>query len=442
DGRAAHAREAHDALLHLVVAQGGTVVFVDVPVQLDRVLLDLGLAVAGRGQRAGVEAVRVGGRDDVEDVLLGHVAAADGGVGQTNARGGTGVLLVVGEEEQLVLHDRAADGGTVGDLVVEAGEVGGVALQARTHHVLVAVGRVHAARQASGTGLRHGVNDGTGATEDGGVVVGQVDVDFLDRVHRDRLALGREVVGLQAEGIAGADAVDADRVEAGVLATGRDRAIGLADLRDARVEADVVLHVAVGRRQRVHLLAGHVDAGAHLVGAEHVRAADVGTDDFHALQGGHVAFQAGVDRVDLVQVEVHALFGLGAFTGLGHGDGIRTADAETASVVTTRRVGDGAAAGTGLDVDAGHFGASPRLAAIADHHAADTGGGALGERRSSSKGGDQSKGELGHPESTVIGHGKRPQEGGKEKFQPERWAWRINDFPAYGTAGVNSRLTR
>src|SRR5690606_41819346 len=99
-----------------------------------------------------------------------------------------------------------------------------------------------------------------------------------------------------------------------------------------------------------------------------------------------------------VQVEVYARFGLVVFTGLGQGGGVRTADAEAAGVVTTRRVGDGAADGTGLDVDDGHFGASHRLAAIADHHAADTGGGALGERRSSSKGGDQSKGELGHPE--------------------------------------------
>src|SRR5690606_2210776 len=243
----------------------------------------------------------------------------------------------------------------------------------------------------------------TGTTVDGGVVVGQVDVDFLDGIHRHRLTLGRQVVRLQTERIARADAVDADGVEAGVLATGGDRTVRLADLRDTRVKTDVILDVAVGRRQRFHLLAGHVGAGTHLVGTEDFRATGHG-HHLHRFQRGRsqVAGQGGIDGVDLVQVQVHAVFGLGAFTRLGDGDGVRTTHAQAARVVTTGGVSGCTADRARLDVGDGDFSTSHRRAAVVDDLAADAGGGALGKRRRSRKCGHETKGKLGHPNAWVI----------------------------------------
>jgi hypothetical protein len=52
----------------------------------------------------------------------------------------------------------------------------------------------------------------------------------------------------------------------------------------------------------------------------------------------------------------------------------------------------------------GDFGADDRLAALAGHHAADAGRGALGKHGSSSQGCHETKRQLGHPETTGMGH--------------------------------------
>ncbi|KAG1444741.1 hypothetical protein G6F57_017740 [Rhizopus arrhizus] len=209
DRAVADLREADDVLLELVVTHRGAVVLVDVPVDLQRVLFHLGLV--GRGiERACVEAVAGGDLLRTGDVGIGDGALAVRRIGQADARSRALHLLVVGEEEQLVLDDRAAEGHAVGLLVIEAVEADAVQLLA--DHVLVAVRVVHGAAEVVGTRLGHRIDHRTGTAGDGGVIVGDVDVDFLDRIHRHRLTLGRQVVGFQAERVAGADAVDADGV--------------------------------------------------------------------------------------------------------------------------------------------------------------------------------------------------------------------------------------
>src|SRR5690606_7506626 len=218
-----------------------------------------------------------------------------------------------------------------GLLLLEAGEVG-ARDRVLAPPVAVAVGAVHRAVELVGARLGHRVDHRAGGTGDGGVVVGDVDVDRLDGVHRHRLAHGREVVRLQAEGVAGVDAVDADGVVARVLAADADLAARLVALGDARIQADVVLDVAVGRGQRLDLLLRHAGAGAHLVRAEDVRTAGH-ADHADGAQLGHFADQRGVDGRDLVQGQVDAFLGAGALARLGHGHGVRTADAQAAGVV-------------------------------------------------------------------------------------------------------------
>src|SRR5690606_10486850 len=115
---------------------------------------------------------------------------------------------------------------------------------------------------------------------------------------------------------------------------------------------------------------------------------------FNALQGGHVARQRGVDGVHLVQVEVHAFFGLGAFARLGDGDGVRATHAQAARVVAARGIGRGAADRARLGVGDGDFGTGHRRTAVVGDKAADAGRGALGKGGGGRKGRDKTKGEL------------------------------------------------
>src|SRR5690606_36600643 len=205
-----------------------------------------------------------------------------------------------------------------------------------------------------------GVDHRAGAAGDGDVIVGQVDVDRLDRIHRHRLAHGRQVVGLQAERVVGAHAVDADGVEAGVLAAGRDLAAALVGLGQARVEAHIVLDVALDRRQGLDLGVADAGAGAHLVGAEDV-GTDVGAGGDHGDEGGEVAGEAGIDLVDLVQRQIDVVLGGGARARLADVDGVRAAHAQAAGVVAAAGVGGDPADRAGLDVHDRHLGAGNRL---------------------------------------------------------------------------------
>jgi len=133
--------------------------------------------------------------------------------------------------------------------------------------VAVATRPVHRAVELVGAGLGHRVDVGAGGAGDGHVVVRQVDVDGLDGVHRHRLTPGRHVVAFQAKGVTGRDAVDGDGVEARVLAAGGDGARGAIDERHARVQAHVVLDVAVDRRQGLDVLPGDASFRETLVPA-------------------------------------------------------------------------------------------------------------------------------------------------------------------------------
>ena len=187
-----------------------------------------------------------------------------------------------------------------------------------------------------------------------------------------------------------------------MLATGGDLATPLIGLRQARVQAHVILDAALDRRQRLDLLTGYVAARTHLVRAEDLRAHR--GDGFNRLQCRHVARQVGVEGVDLVEVQVHAFLGLRTSTGLVDGDCVRTADAQAAGVVAAVIAGNRAADRAGLDVDDGDFGTGHGLAVGADDTTADTGGGALRECRRGGKGGEQAKREPGQPDAVRMGH--------------------------------------
>ena len=104
----------------VAVAEVGAMVVVDVPVELDRVFLQLGVGVASSA--AGVEALAAWAMRCTSAMSASVTVPLleSGRPAEVGARGALLVLLVVGEEEQLVLQHRTAEGEAVGLLVVEA----------------------------------------------------------------------------------------------------------------------------------------------------------------------------------------------------------------------------------------------------------------------------------------------------------------------------------
>ena len=100
-------------------------VFVDVPVDLDAVFLGFGIEWRQR-QITGIEAPGIfGDIDDFIDLGLGDIDDV-GRFGTDRTETGvagefisTAVFFVVGEEEQCVFQNRAADGEAIGGLCVE-----------------------------------------------------------------------------------------------------------------------------------------------------------------------------------------------------------------------------------------------------------------------------------------------------------------------------------
>ena len=192
-----------DVVLGVVVAQGQLVLLADVPVQTGQ---DLDVVLVGRevGPGAGVVAilvfhelgnllqVGVGGTGD-EVVGIGH---AVGGAFPAVHDGGNLDVFGVHEEEELVLHDGAAQGKTVsGAAVLIAGTGDLFAVHGVTLHVFILMIDVCGALEGVGTRLGDGVHaaaDEVGLTN----VVGADDnLKFLDGVDGDGVATAREVGG-------------------------------------------------------------------------------------------------------------------------------------------------------------------------------------------------------------------------------------------------------
>ena len=339
------------------------------------------------------------------DERLGQIDGAAGAAAdRAEIRRGLGLRIVFigGEEEQFVLDDRAANGETPG-LFFEGTEIGviaGRAIEALADGVVVAIDVSQAAVELVGAGFGDGIDVGAGVTFLGYVVVGDIEIDFLDRVDRDRLFRGGQVVGLKAEGVAGVDAVDGHRVVAGILAAGGDFAALFVGLRNARIETRVILQVATDRSEGIDLVAGHVAAGAHLVGAEDHRTGGAGDGDGIEI----LRADREIDLRDLIQREVDVVFAAVARAFLVGGDLVRTADAQTAGVVATVVVGDDAADRARFAVHDGDFSAGDRLTIGSNDLATYSGGGVLRERRCRRKGDDQSDRQFRKSETVRMVH--------------------------------------
>ena len=154
-----------------------------------------------------------------------------------------------GEEAQLVLDDRAANGSAQ----LTAHERRRTQERGVAPHLLVAVIHKRGALELIRARLRHGIHQRTGEIALAYVVRRDQYLEFLDGVERQRAAANLRADrrrGAEAEAVGERDTVDLDVVEAVVLAGGRDTAI-LRHVHLRRVPNQVG-HVAVERGQATH----------------------------------------------------------------------------------------------------------------------------------------------------------------------------------------------
>ena len=362
-------RSIPEGVLRVVVAQGEVVLVGDVPVQASQELIVLLV-----GGEAGVAAC-------VVTIFAGHVVAHGSEVAQLGARNvvvgiGNAILrtapavgngrsihhFAIDEEEELVLQDRAAEGETVGGLLVLgtcAADL--LALDGVTTHVLVAVVDVGCAAEGVRTRLRDGIHTTTDEVGLANVVGRNHHLQFLDSIERDGVATTRKLVG-ETEVVVEVGTVDGE-VSRTAVATGEAHAV-TAIRRQTRHVGDRAAH----GRQIGDLLAVDVGGSTRLLGSK-LRSL-TGDDDFAQFVG--ILRDPNAQVVGFTQLKHNAFESFGLETDVAHGNGIRatrthTLDAESAihvrhcSIAGARRFVHGLHGGTNdflaISVADGHFSA-------------------------------------------------------------------------------------
>ena len=327
------AGEKLQVALVLVVVVVGTRIVVVVPDE--EILHLLRLAFPDAGDHAGL----------VLDTVRRRTPFDDFG----RARGTFGV----DKEEELVLHDRTAQGEAVGGLALrralEVHPVHPVAV-----HVLVLVIGVGRSPERVRTGLGDGVD--TAADEVGlaDVIRGHHDLDFLDGVDGNRVAAARKgrrktevVIHVRTvHGEVGGTPGTAGEIHP-VAAVGRE----LGHVGETPADGG---HLD-------HLLRGDVRGGARLL---HRRELGRGSGDDDGLGqelGGLRELCVQVERLGQLEGDVGVVDLL--VTQAGHLDPVGTAGAHALDGVQAVRIGHGAVRGAGRLVDGDDGGADDRLTA-------------------------------------------------------------------------------
>ena len=367
-------------VVRVVVAEGQVVLLRDVPVDAAE---NLHVRLEGREVGVGTGVIAVVppelvlhglkvGRGDAGDVLVDvHLAVLGGAPAEGRGRGID--ILEVHEEEELVLHDRAAEGHAVGGLPVDLAGSQFLFIHAVSVHVLVLVVHVGRSLELVRTGLGDRVHAAADEVRLADVERGDHHLHFLDGVDGNRGAAAREGGG-QAEVVVEVRAVHR---EVHVTAVGSGEAHPVTavrrDLRDVR-------DAAGDRRHREHVRLGDVRGGAglllrrelgrrrrddHGLGEELVGLADLRVQVVRLGQ-----LERDLRVVHLLVTQAGDLHAVGAA-------GTHTLDGVEAITVRHRTVG-----GPGRLVD-GHDGGADHRLAVLVHHAA-----AEGRRRHLGEGGD------------------------------------------------------
>ena len=285
-------------------------------------------------------------------------------------RTGSGIegVLTVHEEEEFVLDDGAADGGTDG--VVQAL----AAFYILTSHFVTveSVGGivvVYGSVPLVGTGLGNSVDGTAGETALADIERSDVHVDLLQGVQGDRRTAGREVLA-DTEGVVESSTVNGDGGTAVVAAAHCETAGGGRGLRS---EGHDVVHAAGDRRDALNLAGG--DAGGSTI-ALAAETGLIGYDhSFGELLGSfcHPGVQSGL----FTKLQGNIVEDDSLVTHVGDFDGVGTTGTHAGEEITTIYIGNGTISGTGRSVRCNNCSTDHSFSLFIGNDTAEGGGGHL-----------------------------------------------------------------
>ena len=349
----------------VVVADGKLVLVVDVPVDAGQ---DLHVVLVGREVSPGTGVIAVLALHELGDALQ----VGDGGTGDEVVRIGLAVggavpavhdrrghrLLEVGEEEELVLDDRAAQGEAVGGVAVPvAGAADLLAVHGVAAEVLVAVIDVGRALEGVGTGLGDGVDAAADEVGLADIIRGDHHLHLLDGVDGDRVAAAGQAVG-QAEVVVEVGAVHGE-VGGTTVSSGESHAVAA-----VRGKAGHVGDAAADRRQGRDLAAVDVGGSAGLLGCK--LGGGFGDDNGLAQHLGVIG-KGRVERVGFRELEGDVRVGHGVVAQAADFNGVRAAGTHTVDEETALGVGHSIVLRAGGRVDCHDGGAGDGLSLLVGH---------------------------------------------------------------------------
>ena len=264
------------------------------------------------------------------DVLVGNSDTVLRGTPHVDDSGLLGHLTVY-EEEQFVLDDRAADGGTVGGhLEFLAGLTDLGALYGVTAHVLVAVEDVGTATELVGTALGHSVHTTTDEVGLTNIVGRNNDLHLLDSLDTDGVATTRQVVA-KTEVVVEVGTVNGE-VGSTAIGTGETHTVTTEGRQTGNVRQAAGNSGQIGNLGTVDVGSGTGLLGTELGGCcgHNNLAKGVGIN-------AHVDIQVG----GLGKLQHHAFNIIGLITHIAHRYGVGATGTHTLDGVTAIHVGHG-----------------------------------------------------------------------------------------------------
>ena len=317
---------------------------VNVPVELDAALVVLDVFVRGGIDAVILKTLSCSHLLHLIQNVVGYVGINQGALRAHTILAGVLLLrlLVVGKEEELVLHDRTAQRDAVAifllfvvRLCIRSVEV----LVVTADEILVHAMSIDAAVESVRTTLRDGVDGTTREATLTHIVGSDVDVYLLDRLHRHRLCTGlsavRTIAG-QAEDVVVHGTVNLERVVA-VALSGKRHGSRLLVARYVGVQAG---NVGDALRHRRHVV-DHV--GADALRCTHLRSVKTAASRHHHLLQQLRAFLHTAREVfRLTQSEVDIVEHGRLVGDIADFHRVRPTDAHTLDSVSSVGVGYGA----------------------------------------------------------------------------------------------------
>ena len=249
-----------DIALSELIRCDGTMIIVDIPIKFQQDFLVLIIVTGGKGAR--IKAVF--GLENAYRPIHLRLIHTRNVIDCLRVRGHCGLeLLVIGEEEQLVLDDRATERKTI-CIFLEIANAQAHAIRFVASKTVVRRKVVSTAVELVGSRLGYDVDIAADKVSIGHVKRSDIDVDFLNRIDGNRRTLPRGSVLGQSEIVILRHAVNGHTVETEVLTSHRHRGAARHTVvnKDSWIGRQRADKVAPDRGGYVDLVTGKISADA------------------------------------------------------------------------------------------------------------------------------------------------------------------------------------